>query len=98
MKVQTFFSDITRPVFESCPLDIAIGLEEGGRADANWTIPVVSDNSRTDPKVTVSPKGIHPPYSFHQTTKVIYTAVDSSGNVAKCSFKITVEGLYYVIL
>lgn len=83
--------DITRPVFESCPLDIAIGLEEGGRADANWTIPVVSDNSRTDPKVTVSPKGIHPPYSFHQTTKVIYTAMDSSGNVAKCSFKITVE-------
>ena len=85
-------------MFESCPLDIAIGLEEGGRADANWTIPVVSDNSRTDPKVTVSPKGIHPPYSFHQTTKVIYTAVDSSGNVAKCSFKITVEGLCYVIL
>ena len=78
-------------------MDIAVSLEEGAKAEANWTIPVVSDNSRMAPKVTVSPKGIHPPYSFQETTKVTYTAVDTSGNVAKCLFKITVEGLCHII-
>ena len=86
--------DTVPPLFLSCPLDIAVSLEKNTKAEANWTIPVASDNSNLAPIITVSPKGVHPPHSFSETTRVDYTAVDSAGNIAKCSFKIEVEGLF----
>ena len=84
--------DVVPPLFLSCPLNIAVSLEKDSKAEANWTIPVAADNSNLAPIITVSPKGVHPPHSFSETTKVDYTAVDSAENIAKCSFKIEVEG------
>ena len=75
-------------------MDIAVSLEKNTKAEANWTIPVASDNSNLAPIITVLPKGVHPPHSFSETTRVDYIAVDSAGNIAKCSFKIEVEGLF----
>lgn len=90
------FLDVVPPLFLSCPLNIAVSLEKDSTAEANWTIPVASDNSNLAPVVTVSPKGVYPPHSFSETTRVVYTAVDSAGNIAKCSFKIEVEGWFNI--
>ena len=61
----------------------------------NWTEPVAWDNSNLMPNVTVNPPGIRPPHRFNETTFVVYTAVDGSGNKKQCSFKVIVVGNYY---
>lgn len=86
--------DVTPPSFEnSCPSDIIVPLNINGSAEANWTIPIASDNSDIAPVVDVSPAGVRPPYKFNETTAVTYTAVDTNGNTAQaCIFQIRVEG------
>jgi len=85
--------DVTPPSFEnSCPSDILVSLNINGSAEANWTIPIATDNSGIAPAVNVSPIGVRPPYKFNETSTVTYTAVDSNGNVAPCTFRIRVEG------
>ncbi|XP_020610476.1 sushi, von Willebrand factor type A, EGF and pentraxin domain-containing protein 1-like isoform X1 [Orbicella faveolata] len=84
--------DVTPPSFEnSCPSDILVSLNINGSAEANWTIPIATDNSGIAPAVNVSPIGVRPPYKFNETSTVTYTAVDSNGNVAPCTFRIRVE-------
>ena len=93
--------DVTPPSFEnSCPSDILVSLNINGSAEANWTIPMATDNSDTAPVVNVIPIGVRPPYKFNETSTVTYTAVDSNGNDAQCTFSIRVEGktfLYYSV-
>lgn len=50
------------------------------------------ENSELKPNITVVPRGIIPPYIFNDTTVVVYTATDESGNKDVCSFKIILEG------
>lgn len=79
--------DVTPPSFEnSCPSDILASLNINGSAEANWTIPIATDNSGIAPAVNVSPIGVRPPYKFNETSIVTYTAVDSNGNTASCTF------------
>ena len=56
----------------------------------DWTDPVAIDNSGAAPTVT---SNYQSPQSFSQGIHVIkYTAVDQSGNEARCSFKVNVTG------
>lgn len=58
----------------------------------NWTEPVAMDNSNLEPNITVDPSEISPPHIFNETTLVVYTATDASGNKDECSFKVILEG------
>lgn len=85
--------DVTPPSFEnSCPLDILASLNINGSAEANWTVPIATDNSDFAPAINVTPTGVRPPHKFNETSDVTYTAVDSNGNIALCTFRIRVEG------
>ena len=89
-------ADVIPPVFLSCPSDIRASINLNSTATANWKIPVAKDNSNEDLKVTVSPQGVTPPYSFHKNTVIVYTASDTSGNTRNCSFRVLLEGWYKV--
>lgn len=85
-------TDITSPVFIKCPSDIRTSMNINSTALVNWTEPVALDNSNLAPQVTVFPPGISPPHIFNETTLVIYTAMDASGNKKDCSFRVVLEG------
>lgn len=86
-------ADVTPPSFDnSCPSDILVSLNIDGTAEANWTIPTATDNSDIVAVVDVKPMGVRPPYKFNETSMVTYTAADSNGNIASCTFRIRVEG------
>ena len=76
----------------SCPSDIRASLSVNSSASVNWTIPVAVDNSKVTPTLTVSPPVVAPPYTFRNTTLIVYTAKDEAGNEKHCSFKVTLEG------
>lgn len=75
-----------------CPSDIRSSININSTALANWTEPVAMDNSNLEPTVTVIPAGITPPHTFNETTLVVYTATDESGNKDECKFKVMLEG------
>lgn len=54
--------------------------------------PVAQDNSNVGINITVTPAGISPPYTFNETTLIVYTATDANGNTDECSFKVILEG------
>lgn len=87
-----FYADVTPPVFLSCPSDIRVSLSNTSSATLNWTIPIAVDNSKMKLVITVSPLGAIPPYTFHNSTLIVYTAIDAAGNKDECSFKVTLEG------
>ncbi|MCL6582239.1 MAG: HYR domain-containing protein [bacterium] len=88
-------SDTIGPmIINGCPTDITVRNEPGVcGAKVSWTPPVFSDNCGP---VTV--ESTHKPGDFFpaeckdsaQGTLVTYTATDSYGNTATCSFKVTV--------
>ena len=75
-----------------CPSDIRANMAINSTALVNWTEPIALDNSKLAPQVTVIPSGISPPHIFNETTTVVYTARDASGNKKECSFKVVSEG------
>lgn len=79
-------------MFVRCPSDIRASMSVNSSALVNWTVPVAMDNSDLEPNITVVPLGIIPPYNFNNTTVVVYTATDASGNKDVCSFKVILEG------
>ena len=57
---------------------------------ADWTEPVGTDNSG---EVTTTGPGVTPPVVLDiGSYEYTYTATDSSGNVASCSFNVTITG------
>ena len=92
VNVYLLTADVIPPVFLSCPSDIRASLNFNSTATANWKIPAAQDNSNEDPKITVSPAGVTPPYTFHKDTVILYTAKDARGNARNCSFKVLLEG------
>ena len=85
-------TDVTPPVFMSCPSDIRASINVSSIVLVNWTEPVALDNGDLAPQVTVVPPGISPPHNFNKTTLVVYTARDATGNKKECSFKVVLEG------
>jgi hypothetical protein len=86
-------TDAVKPVFAGCPSNINL-TTTGTTAVATWTTPTVSDNCTANitPSVSSAPtaglgRGSNYPVG---TTTVTYTARDSKGNTATCSFNVTV--------
>lgn len=80
--------DLLAPVL-SCPDDITVPANTADcSAIVNWTEPIITDNC-PDVKTDQS----HQPGDIFPlgTTVVEYNAKDASGNIASCSFTITVE-------
>jgi len=79
-------TDTEEPVFISCPEDIVT-------FDANYVYeePAASDNCTDNPTIELSEGlGIGATFPAGTTTET-YTASDVSGNIATCSFTVTVE-------
>ena len=81
--------DMIAPVLTNCPTDIVVSNETGVcEAVVNWTAPSATDNSaNVDLSTDFDPGSAFPV----GTTTVTYTAQDSAGNQATCSFTVTVE-------
>ncbi|MCB0693121.1 MAG: HYR domain-containing protein [Lewinellaceae bacterium] len=80
--------DNTPPVVWECPEDVTVQPNADCEAIVQWDPPGVMDNCGQ-----VSTLSSHAPGSTFQegVTTVIYTFTDECGNLASCSFTITVE-------
>ncbi|AYB35054.1 HYR domain-containing protein [Chryseolinea soli] len=81
--------DAIAPVFSNCPVDFTVAVGAGCGANVNWIAPAVTDNCTG----TLTLTSDHAPGDFFAagTTTVTYKATDVAGNVATCSFAVTVE-------
>ena len=78
------------PMFVNCPMDMTISNDPGVcQAMASWTAPTVTDcdNNDNPPTSSANPGDAFPV----GTTTVTYNVSDTDGNMASCSFDITVE-------
>ena len=96
-KYHSFFviSDNENPKFSVASINnIEQGTDTGQPyATVTWSVPTASDNSGTNPTVTVTPSNYNPPIQLTVGTyPVMYTASDSASNTATLSFTITVKG------
>ena len=82
--------DTENPVFTFCPSDISVtGSPDVCEASVTWDDPVANDNCLA--LLTIN-SNFEPGDDFQVgTTEVIYTASDSYGNTATCSFDVTVS-------
>ena len=81
--------DQQAPVFTYCPTDIAIGNDQGVcGAVVTWTVPEADDCSIVQIEQTSGP-GNGSTFPIGETT-IGYTATDASGNIATCTFNVTV--------
>jgi len=80
--------DKTNPIFTKCTADVVVNAKANCSTTVTWTAPIATDNCGT-PILTSN----HQPGEIFSAgiTTVIYTATDASGNIAKCSFKVTVN-------
>ncbi|MGQ8338926.1 HYR domain-containing protein [Sunxiuqinia sp. A32] len=83
--------DSEDPVITGCPDNITINSDAGSCfATVSWTEPTASDNCTTSGNI-IWTKSSDPGDSFPiGTTTVDYTASDEAGNIATCSFTVTV--------
>ncbi|KAM4706820.1 sushi, von Willebrand factor type A, EGF and pentraxin domain-containing protein 1 [Discoglossus pictus] len=74
-----------------CPDDILTqNIEHQNSAQINWQVPDAKDNSGEEVSVQISPAFI-PPHMFPiGEVSITYTATDTSGNIASCTFNIKV--------
>lgn len=91
-KVEQFSSltDKTPPSFNgTCPNNtVFYATECSSRALFTWTEPIATDNSE---HVSISYPGIRPPVNLSiGLYNVMYSAIDSSGNRANCTFIVQV--------
>jgi flavin reductase (DIM6/NTAB) family NADH-FMN oxidoreductase RutF len=80
--------DVTDPVISNCPVDFSVSLT-GADCDevVNWTAPNASDNVSVTSFTYTHNSGDTFPVGI---TTVTYTATDGAGNMATCSFQVTV--------
>lgn len=82
-------TDIEAPVINDCPADIVVNADAGqSSAVVTWVPPTASDNCGVASLVSTHSPGDTFPLG---TTTVTYTATDTCGNTAECSFDVTVE-------
>lgn len=67
-------------------------------AYVNWTIPKVTDNADEFPTLWSKPYITFPWRVKIGTRAVVYVAQDSSGNKARCKFKVKVRGKFIIVL
>ncbi len=81
--------DATAPTINNCPSNISVNAGAACTAVASWVAPTVSDNcSGASIAQTAGPaSGSSFPLGV---TTITYTATDGSGNIATCSFTVTV--------
>ncbi|KAM4808468.1 sushi, von Willebrand factor type A, EGF and pentraxin domain-containing protein 1 [Rhinophrynus dorsalis] len=81
----------TEPPEIICPGDILTeNIEHQNTANVNWKVPEAKDNSGEEVSIQVSPAFL-PPHMFPiGEVSVTYTATDTSGNQAICTFNIKV--------
>ncbi len=81
--------DNTGPVITNCPVDIVVSTASSScDVTVNWSPPVVTDNCAVTSFNSNHKSGDIFPIGI---TTVTYTAIDEGGNIANCSFDITVE-------
>ncbi len=83
--------DNTTPVIQNCPTNITVAPDGSANCGAvvSWTVPTATDNCNV-----ASMNGTHSPGTVFPSgsTIVSYTAIDNCGNLAICSFTVTVSG------
>ena len=81
-------NDTLAPVITNCPANQTINSTNGLNAIATWTAPTATDNCTMAGVTSNFPSGT----TFGVgTTNVVYTATDARGNVALCTFAVTVN-------
>lgn len=85
-------NDTIKPIFTKCPSNIVLNTSDSC-AVATWSTPTATDNCST-PSVI----GSHQSRTCFKVgvTNVTYTAKDSKGNTALCTFKVTVNNPCFV--
>lgn len=78
--------DVSPPIFENCPENIQVNVNENCTANVEWQVPSVSDNCDF---ALVSSHTSGEEFGVGTTT-VTYTASDDSGNMSTCSFTVEV--------
>ena len=86
--VQTIrLRDDNTPVISNCPADIVVQSNANCTAIVTWTVPTATD----DCGLSSFSSNIQSGSTFSVgTTVVTYTAIDHCGNMASCSFSVTV--------
>jgi len=79
--------DNIAPVVNACPSNISVSGDANCQATVTWTAPIATDNCGV-----ANISSTHTPGSVFSngTTVVTYTITDNCGNVANCSFSVTV--------
>lgn len=91
-------ADLQKPIFTSCPSEdiVKVAQKKKDKAIVSWPIIKATDNDGFVPKLTVFPSNIPSKATSFEFSEgkhsIVYTATDSSGNFAQCSFYITVKG------
>ena len=87
--------DTTPPVVTGCPQDITRQLSTGQTSIAvSWTVPTATDDRTPTYQITVTAS--HQPNQLFSvgTSTVNYIFTDQSGNFARCTFNINIQGRY----
>jgi hypothetical protein len=85
--VNVCLTDTLPPVLINCPQDTTI-LTTLSSEQVNWTAPTATDNCTQPPSVF---SNIIPNSFFGiGTRRVVYSAVDTRGNMAQCGFNVTI--------
>jgi len=82
-------NDTQMPTWANCPTNITenINIANTCTAMVSWTVPTASDNCGVEQIIVSHMPGDTFPVG---TTPVSYVAIDTAGNIATCSFDITV--------
>jgi hypothetical protein len=88
-------SDTEPPVFIDCPVNITANATSAEGAIVNYTLPAATDNCSVTVALSAGfASGAMFPIG---ATTVTYTATDAGGQIATCTFTVTVTGLAPVI-
>ncbi len=82
--------DNNGPSISNCPADIVVSAGSNCQATVSWTAPSATDNCGL--QSLVSSTGSNSGVFGTGTHTVTYTATDNCGNMATCSFTVTVTG------
>ena len=87
-----FIADKTPPQVVSCPKDI-VHILVTAQAHIAWTAPVFKDNVGVA-RIEAPTRKSGEFWQFGETALLQYRAVDTSGNTAKCTFRVTIKCKY----
>ena len=89
LKSYNYILDKTRPVVSRCPNDIVHTLTST-QARITWTEPVFTDNVKID-RVEKPVRQSGEYWTNGESVLLQYRAIDTSGNSARCTFRVTIR-------